>query len=170
MEQQSLQYSTKNIPVPSRKLYRESMITRAKDWVHRARWKAYFTLNPRRKPQHKNNYKFKSTEPAPTVTEMKIFEHRFANLVRNVKFTKNPNQFQETLKQDTQKILSDHRALIAADKSSNYYHMESKDYKELLEKEIHNEYKQANKNEIKKVADTKNPSCFSHPESKDYKE
>ena len=66
---------------------------------------------------------------------------------------KKPNKFQETLRQDTQKIMADPRALIAADKSSNYYHMESKDYKELLEKEIHKEYKKANKTEINKVLD-----------------
>ena len=64
---------------------------------------------------------------------MKIFEDRLANLVKNVKFGRKQNKFQETLKKETQRIMADPRPLIAADKSSNYYFMESKDYKDLVE-------------------------------------
>ena len=74
-------------------------------------------------------------------------------LVKNVKFRNKPNAFQETLKKDTQKIITDPRPLIAADKSSNHYYMESKAYKELVEKEVHKEYKKANKREINKVVE-----------------
>ena len=84
---------------------------------------------------------------------MKIFEDRLANLVKNVKFGRKQNKFQETLKKDTQRIIADPRPLIAADKSSNFYFMESNEYKTLVEKEVHKEYKKANKADINKVVD-----------------
>ena len=105
MEPKSLQYSTKNIPVPSRKLYYETLITKVKKFVHRGRWKAYFTLNPNKKPKQKQNYGFKSTAAAPFVTQMKFFEDKLADLVKNVKFNRKPNKFQQTLKKDAQKIM-----------------------------------------------------------------
>ena len=58
------------------------MISRAKKWVHNARWKAFFTLNLNKKPNKKEIYQFKSTAPAPHIIEMKVFEDRFANLVK----------------------------------------------------------------------------------------
>ena len=103
-----------------------------------------FTLNPNKDPKIREPFKFQSTNPAPIVNEMKIFEDRLANLVKNVKFGRKQNKFQETLKKETQRIMADPRPLIAADKMSNYYFMKSKDYKDLVEKEIHKEYKKAN--------------------------
>ena len=66
------------------------------------RWKAYFFLNPSKKPKPKNNYNFKSTEPAPHVPELKHFEAKFADLIKNIKFGRRPNHFQQQLKKDEQ--------------------------------------------------------------------
>jgi hypothetical protein len=154
MEKVSLPYSAKNIPVPNRNVYQQMLISKSRKFVHNARWKAYFYLKPSAKPKSKENYGFKSTAPAPSVLELKIFEDRIANLVKNVKFDRSPNHFQKTLKIDEKKIKSDPRAFIKADKSTNYYKMDTKDYKKLVEKEIHKEYKKVDSKEIKSVEET----------------
>ena len=73
------------------------------------------------------------------------------NLVRNIKFRRQPNQFQNQLKNDVKKIKQETRAHIKADKSNNFYKMENEDYKKLVEKEIQKEYRKATKNEVKNI-------------------
>ena len=78
MEKYSLDYSAKNIPVPSENNYHQTMLTKANKFIQNARWKAFFFLNPQEKPQNKQFYNFKSTNPAPPVNRLKEFENRFA--------------------------------------------------------------------------------------------
>ena len=154
MEKDSLAYSTKNIPVPSRNMYHQMMIAKAKKFVHNARWKAFFYLKPNSKPNSKQTFGFKSTAPAPFVPELKEFESQITNLVQNIQFGRNPNHFQKTLRTDEKRIKSETRAFVKADKSNNYYKMEGNDYKKLMENEIQKEYKKVNQKEIKTVDDT----------------
>ena len=55
------------------------------------------------------------------------------------------------MRQDELRIKSENRALIKADKSTNYYKMESKDYKTLVDKEIQKEYRKISPKEIENV-------------------
>ena len=112
---------------------------------------SFFHLKPSAKPNAKQNYGFKSTGPAPSVLELKDFESQFANLVKNIQFGRNSNHFQKILKQDEIRIKSENRAFIKADKSTNYYKMEGREYKELVEREIQKEYQKVNPTEIKKI-------------------
>ena len=73
MEQETLPYSTKNIPVPNQNKFRQIFISKAEKVFHNMRWKAYFYLNPDIRPSKKNNFGFKSTEPPPFVKELKDF-------------------------------------------------------------------------------------------------
>ena len=82
---------------------------------------------------------------------MEEFENLFAKLIKNVKFGRKSNHFQDILKQDEKKIKAEERVIIKADKSTNYYKMEAEEYKELVEKEIHKEYRKSTKEEIKEV-------------------
>ena len=115
------------------------------------RWKAQFFLKPETKPTPKETYGFKSITPAPTVPLLKPFEDGLTDLVKNVKFGRKPNHFQQQLKKEEKKIKSDPLLLIKADKSNNYYKMESEKYNELLEKEIQKEYKKVTPIEIKNI-------------------
>ena len=65
MEQETLPYSTKNIPVPNQNKYRQLLISKAEKVYQNMRWKAFFYLNPEKKPKAKNNFNFKSTAPPP---------------------------------------------------------------------------------------------------------
>ena len=134
MEQISLDYSTKNIPVPSNDAYMQTMISKMEKFAHNLRWKVLFYLKPAAKPKPKQTFGFKSTAPAPAVSELKDFEDALFNLVKNIKFGRRPNHFLQKLKNDERKIKNESRALIKADKSNNYYKLESERYNELLER------------------------------------
>ena len=151
MEKESLDYSTKNIPVPSRKLYRKILTGKTQKFIHNARWRGYFCLHPNEKSPNKETYGLKSTSPAPFVQEMKIFEEKLAKLITNVKFDRKPNHFQRMLKTEETRIKSETRVFVKGDKSNNYYKMEGDDYKKIVEKEIHKEYKKMTPNELKNV-------------------
>ena len=151
MEKTSLPYSTKNIPVPSKNIYLQGVIHRGSKFFSDLRWRCHFFLNPQARPSQKENYDFKSINPAPPIKDLKNFEDKFVNLVRNIKFRRQPNQFQNQLKNDVKKIKQETRAHIKADKSNNFYKMENEDYKKLVEKEIQKEYRKATKNELKNI-------------------
>ena len=153
MEKTSLPYSTKTIPVPPDDTYLQTLIRRGKKFIHNCRWKAFFYLNPDKKPQQKQTFGFKSTSPAPHVMELKNFENNFVSLIASIKFDRKQNHFQTQLKKDVRLIKSEKRAHIKADKSNNYYKMESKDYKALVEKEIQKEYRKATTEEVSKIED-----------------
>ena len=114
MEKVNFNYSTKNIPVPSRNLYRQMVIAKSQKFIHNARWKAHFFLNPQDNPSTKNNFGFKSTNPAPIITQLKFFEEQLVKLVKNIKFGRKPNNFQNELKKDEKIIKSDKKAFIKA--------------------------------------------------------
>ena len=151
MEKTSLPYSTKNIPVPSKNIYIQTLIGKGAKTFNTLRWKANFYLHPETRPKSKKKFNFKSTNPAPPINQLKEFEDKFMRLVRNIKFGKQSNHFQEKLREDVKKIKKESRAHIKGDKSNNYYKMESKDYKKLVDKEIQKEYRKATTSEVKDI-------------------
>ena len=70
----NLNYSKKNIPIPSQKEYLLQLIRSVEKFIHNLRWRAYFFLNPNEKPQ-KETYGFKSIR-TKHVKELKDFETR----------------------------------------------------------------------------------------------
>ena len=155
MEQKTLSYSTKNIPVPNKNTYKQILIQKAEKFNRNMRWKAYFFLNPSKKTKTKNNFKFKSISPAPSnITQLKHFEEKFANMLKSIQFGRHSNHFLQQLKKDEKDIKSETKIHIKADKSNNFYKMEGDSYKKLVEKEVQKEYRKAEKNEIDKVEKT----------------
>ena len=72
--------------------------------------------------------------------------------MKNVKFKKyRPNHVQKKIKDDLKKMKDDSQVYVAADKTSNFYRMPSKDYRELLENNITKEYKKVDKKVVDKV-------------------
>ena len=62
MEKFSVNYSTKNIPLPSQNDYRQRLIEKTEQFLRRMRWKAYFFLNPGTISNTKDTYGFKEFE------------------------------------------------------------------------------------------------------------
>ena len=111
--------------------------------VRKTRWKAHIFLNPHEVPKNKELYGFPSIRKAPIVELLKPFEDRISKLFKNIKFGREPNHFQKHLKRDQKRIEEDSKVLIKGDKSNNYFRMDSKDYENLVEKEINKEYRKA---------------------------
>ena len=143
--------SAKNIPIHTKKTYHHSLINSFEKFVRNLRFKAFFFLNPDPPPQQKEFFGFKSIKPAPFVPELKPFEDDLIHLIQNVEFMPRTNQFLENLKQEKNEIEAQSKIFVPADKTTNMYLMEPKDYNSLLEKNVQKQYKKESEINVKKV-------------------
>ena len=145
MEQVKLGYSTKNIPIPSKREYSSCLIEKTRQFLKNVTWRAYFTLNP--KPTTaKQTFGFNSSENPPRVPELKDFQDCMIDLIQNIEFknsAKKVGKFQHTLNNDLKKLKKDTELLVPADKTSNHYKVPPSDYKTLLNQNIQKDYKKA---------------------------
>ena len=149
MEQINLGYSLKDIPVTDDKTYLEKVIGSWEATDKKMKWKVNRIINPARANQaSKATFGFPTTEcpPAlkadrPETKALKQFQNGMSDLTKDIKFNSNTNQHQVKLKEDIQKIRSEKRVYMAADKTSNIYLVKPKKYIELLNKNVQNEYK-----------------------------
>ena len=137
MEKFIIDYSTKNIPLPSRSDYLHRLIEKTEQFLRRMRWKAHFFLNPDTTSSSKETYGFKSTKNPPPIEELKDFEDNMLNLIQTVKFKQVNNPFLSKLKEDADHIKNEPKLLIAADKTTNFYKLEPCTYNDLLAKKHH---------------------------------
>ena len=86
-ERFELDYSMKNISLPSQKEYILGLIYSVETVVKNLRWRAHFFINPQEKAS-KNKYGFKSLKAAPNLKELQSFEDSLFNMVKDVKFKK----------------------------------------------------------------------------------
>ena len=77
------------------------------------------------------------------------FENDLVELIRNTKFKKIRNNFQEKLKDNIKSIKKSNKTMTSADKTSNMYRLTIEQYEQLIMNSIASTYKKANKN-IKK--------------------
>ena len=150
MESVNLGHSTKDIPMPSRKLYSTMMINSYEKFIQNLRWKVLFFLKPSNKSS-KNNHGFKSTKIPPPIQQLTNFEDDLIDMVKNIEFKKTTNQFQNQLLTEQEMIKNEPKLLVAADKTSNFYKVGHEEYKDLLEKEVTKDYKKAKDNTVKKI-------------------
>ena len=79
------------------------------------------------------------------------FENDLIKLVKEIKFRKVKNQFQNKLKDDIKKVRSSNKTLTPADKTSNMYRLEKEEYKHLLTNVITSTYRKARKDAAIKI-------------------
>ena len=144
MDRINFEYSTKNIPIPSRNEFIKKLIEKTEQLCRRMRWKAYFFLNPGTQATQKNTYGFNSRKTPPQVTEMMNFENRLLRMIENVKFRHVNCTFQQHLLLDMSNIKKSESLLVPANKTNNFYRMQPADYNTLLQKNITKAYKKAN--------------------------
>ena len=142
MEKFNIGYSTKNIHLPSRNDYPQRLIEKTEQ-LRRMRWKVHFFLNPDTTSIPKETYGFKSTKNPPPIEELKDFEDDMLKMIQSVKFKQVNNPFLNKLKEETDRIKSEPKLLIAVDKTTNFYKLEPSTYNDLLEKNITKSYKKA---------------------------
>ena len=72
-------------------------------------------------------------------------------LIRNIKFRKIRNTFQEKLKEDIKLIKDSHKTMTFADKTSNMYRLTKEQYDQLIMNSITSTYRKANSNIKKQI-------------------
>ena len=151
MEQVNFNYSMKNIPIPTKQDFLTQLISSSEKVVKNFKWKAYWFFNPTEPRNTKETFGFNSTKPAPFVPELKEFENKMYELVKDTKFKAHKSQFQQKLKEDTSKVKSDDMMYVAADKTTNYYKVDKDSYNDLLQKQITKDYKKTNMEAVDEV-------------------
>ncbi len=142
-ERVNLGYSTKNIPIPTQKDYLKCLISKAEKFMRNIRWRTFFFLNPDIRTEDKETFGFNSTKSPPQILELKEFEDGMLDLVQNIEFKNINKQFQKQLSKDTQDIKKDDKLFVKADKTTNFYKLERKEYDSLLKQNITKDYKKA---------------------------
>ena len=151
MDQVNFDGSLKNIPIPSKQEYLTKLINSVFVFISALRWKTFHFLNPSIS-KSKETFGFRTTEPAPSVVELKTFENEMYELVKNVKFKQiRNNTLQNTLKNNIRNMNQDNRVFVPADKTRNYYMMSKEDHEKLLMKNITKEYKKSKDDIVKKI-------------------
>ena len=101
----------------------------------------------------KNNqtFGFESIKDSPPVNEVANFEKNMMVLVKNIKFRKINNNFQQKLKDDIKNIKSINKVFVPADNSINIYKLENEQYSELLRENVTKTFEKSNFNKVRNI-------------------
>ena len=133
MEKFNIDYSTKNIPIPTKHEYTIQLIFKVEQFIKRMRWKALQFLG-KLDNTVQENYGFKTRKCPPCVEELVDFENDMMYLVKNIELRNANNSFQAKLSSDIKRMKTNDNLLIQADKSRNIYLMPKDTYTKHLTK------------------------------------
>ena len=151
MEQVNFGYSMKNIGIPGKQEYILRLTHSVNKFCNNLRWRVYFFLFPNEAPAKKVTYGFKSLKPAPAIDQLKDFQDKLVDLIQKVETKKVKNNFQEKLKKDAEKVRKDKKLYIGADKSTNFYKMDTNSHDALLKKNVTKDYKKTNEDRVSNI-------------------
>jgi len=157
-----LNYSLKNIPVPSQKAYLSRLIEKVESLLKRMRWKAFFYLKGDDGEEYSsNNHGFRTRKCPPAPMEMKAFEEDMVKLIESVSFRRVTDPFQNQMKEDIHRIRQSDKMLVEADKTRNIYSVDKEQYQKIIDNNVTSKYKIAPaetydviNEEAKKIAST----------------
>ena len=154
MDTKDIEYSLKNIPIPTDSTYIKCLIEKTESFIKRVRWAAFWyerkqnnrnaDPNENQDEEQNDNFGFKSPRTPPQNRFLKAFEKDMYQLINKVEFDNRRNHFQRQLKNDVRDIKSDNRITVAADKSPKLYEMSVEDYGKMLLDNITKAYKKTN--------------------------
>ena len=147
MEKINLGYSIKNIPIPSERTYLLQLVEKIEAVIKRMRYKAMYFKKAEKNEDRTipERYGLKTESCPPQIPELIPFEEELIHLIKEIKFRKVRNNFQKKLSNDIKMISSSLKTVTPADKTSNMYRLETKDYEKLLNDSITTTYKKANR-------------------------
>ena len=143
MDKHTLNYSTKNIPLPTKKQYLKSLTVKVEKVIKRMRWKAFFFDKQSTTDQTNITYGFNTRKCPPKNPELSNFESGLLDMIKQISFKPARNQFQEQLTRDIKIIKSSQKAFIPADKTRNFYEMDKTSYDKLFIQNVTKTYKKA---------------------------
>ena len=138
-----MNYSKKNIPIPSENEYKLLLTAKTESLIKRMRWKA-LQFQGKLPPSDKVTYGFRSRKCPPVVKELSNFENDMMKLIENIEFRQVDNEFQRKLRKDIRTIKQCGKVVVPADKSTNMYKMNKNDYNNHLTNSITKSYKKSN--------------------------
>ena len=146
MEKFTTNYSMKNIPLPSRKLYLKTLTEKVEKLIKRMRWKVFHYEKDgiTNDDIEISNFGFKTFKCPPQHDGLINFENDLLNLIKHITFKPARNQFQDRLREDIQRIKASDKAFVPADKSRNYYEMSKDSYEKLHIENVTKSYKKSN--------------------------
>ena len=158
-EKIDIDYSTKNIPIPSKDEYGTQLVSEIEYVVKRMRWKALEYLG-KLNNSTKESYGLKSRKCPPTVKEMTNFEEDLIKLmIKNLECRNVKNEFSKKLADHIKLIKNTKEMLINADKSQNIYKASRESYKKNLVKNIRKTYEKSNKASVNSINKDPNGTC-----------
>ena len=125
------------------------MVSKVESFIGRLRWKLFAIQNPGM--TSKNSYGFNTTNPAPQLKELKMFEEDLFAMVKNIQFRPVHNNFQSELKETIKDIQQHEEIIVKADKTRNLYKLTVAEYKKLLDQNITTDYKKATVTKLNNV-------------------
>ena len=143
----TLDYSLKNIPIPSVSEYRKRLIEKVESLLKRMRWRAFFYLSgsndsaPTECDDDDDHFGFPSRRCPPQVDELIPFEEDMVRLVESIEFRKVSDKFQERLRADICKFRDSGEIIIRADKTKNLYSVPEQRYEKILRENVTKHYK-----------------------------
>ena len=140
MHQFQINYSLKNIGLPSFHQYEKQLVIKAESFVQRMRWKAHFFLNGEGSTKS-FKYGLPTRNSAPVVPEIKAFEDDLIDLISNIKFRNINDDFLNNIENDMKKVSTSNNVFIFADKTRNIYESSPENYNKLLSENITKSYK-----------------------------
>ena len=150
LQAKSMDYSMKNIPMPSQQAYKKCLLRKVESVIRRMRIKVE-SIKYDKPNENLRNFGFKSNYAPPKSEYLNAFEKDLYDMVKNVKFTKFYDRFINELNEEVKSIKRSPNLIIPADKTSNYYEINNDDYKKLLNDNITKSYKKVNKDEVNNI-------------------
>ena len=120
MEKIDIDYSTKNIPAPSKDEYEIQLVSKIEHVIKRMRWKTLEYLG-KLNNSTKESYGFKSRKCPPAVKEMTNFEEDLRLMTKKLEYREVKNEFSKKLVDNIKLIKNTKEMLIYANKSRNIY-------------------------------------------------
>ena len=164
MNTRNINYSLKNIPIPSSFDYLKCLVSKTEDFIKRLRWKVFWYEKKLQEvtdqPDTNNtdeveneedeetflNYGFKSPRTPPPSEHLKAFENDLFRVINEIEFEYQPNHFQRQLRADVAEIKTSNLMTVPADKTPNLYEMETAQYRQLLRNNITTSYRKSGMN------------------------
>ena len=120
MDNFDMNYSGKNIPLPSKREYLKRLLEMTESFIKRLRWKALFFLrkesestssddssdNSDNEDRYNETFGLKSKRTPPQIQELMPFEADLLDMVEHIQFKEVKDKFQNDLKADVNKIIT----------------------------------------------------------------
>ena len=116
------------------------MVAKTEKFIRNLPWRVWHFKHAT-KSERSETYGFRSLNTPPADKELHAFEQDLLMLVKNIKFRRYGDEFQAKMKRDIKDIAESGEIWVKADKTSNFYKMEARDYDKKLTENISKDYK-----------------------------